>query len=190
MRSLGVREGGMYGDEICWTRRSRYVSLPDQHLEPETDVLTRMPQWQSLTHKSFDHARRPFNDRLALLGRRILELQTSLLLLQQPTPAAASTESDPYIFTHPSLEGLSNLSAPAKTSIINKTRLAQLAGTYGLDKVVRWRPRKSDRLESSGRDVVLAQAVYAVVGAVALRKGGDVAGRVARERVLGPLGLK
>jgi len=68
--------------------------------------------------------------------------------------------------------------------------LAQLAGTYGLDKVVRWRPRKSDRLESSGRDVVLAQAVYAVVGAVALKKGGDVAGRVARERVLGPLGLK
>lgn len=43
---------------------------------------------------------------------------------------------------------------------------------------------------SSGQDVVLAQTVYAVVGAVALRKGGDVAGRVARERVLGPLGLK
>lgn len=156
-------------------------------------MLTRVkPQWQTLTHKSFDHARRPFNDRLALLGRRILELQTSLLLLQQPLPHKVSEaiRLDPYIYSHPSLTGLSNLSSPSKTSVVNKASLSRLATTYGLDKVVRWRPKKSDRLESSGRDVVLAQSVYAVVGAVALRKGGDVAGRVARERVLAPLGLK
>lgn len=151
-------------------------------------VLTES-QWQTLTHKSFDHGRRPFNDRLALLGRRILELQTSLLLLQQPSPSP-SADSDPYIYNHPSLTGLSNLTVPAKTSLVNKERLAQLGKTYGLDKVVRWRPKQSGRMGSSGQDVVLAQTVYAVVGAVALRKGGDVAGRVARERVLGPLGLK
>lgn len=153
------------------------------------DLLDEEVKWQTLTHKSFDHGRRPFNDRLALLGRRILELQTSLLLLQQPSPSP-SADSDPYIYNHPSLTGLSNLTVPAKTSLVNKERLAQLGKTYGLDKVVRWRPKQSGRMGSSGQDVVLAQTVYAVVGAVALRKGGDVAGRVARERVLGPLGLK
>lgn len=39
-------------------------------------------------------------------------------------------------------------------------------------------------------DVVLAQAVYAIVGAVALQRGGDVAVKVAKERILAPLGLK
>jgi large subunit ribosomal protein L15 len=76
------------------------------------------------------------------------------------------------------------------TSPHTQNRLAQLAGTYGLDKVVRWKPRKTDRLESSGVDVVLAQTIYAIVGAVALQKGGDVAIQVARERVLAPLGLR
>jgi large subunit ribosomal protein L15 len=64
-----------------------------------------------------------------------------------------------------------------------------LAGTYGLDRVVRWKPRKTDRLESSGVDVVLAQTIYAIVGAVALQKGGDVATKLAKERILAPLGL-
>lgn len=65
-----------------------------------------------------------------------------------------------------------------------------MAGTYGLDKVVRWKPRKTDRLESSGVDVVLAQTIYAIVGAVALQKGGDVATKLTKERILAPLGLK
>jgi large subunit ribosomal protein L15 len=64
-----------------------------------------------------------------------------------------------------------------------------LAGTYGLDRVVRWKPRKTDRLESSGVDVVLAQTIYAIVGAVALQNGGDVATKLAKERILAPLGL-
>lgn len=146
-------------------------------------------QWQSLTHKSFDHARRPFNDKLAFLGKRIVDLQTSLLLLSQPL-ASRQSSSDPHVYTHPSLTTLPNLTPYVKTSTTSKPRLAQLAGSYGLDKVVRWKPRKSDRLESSGVEVVMAQAVYAIVGAVALQRGGDAAAKVAKERVLGPLGLK
>ena len=44
-------------------------------------------------------------------------------------------------------------------------------------------------LEGSGLPIVISQALYAIVGAVALQKGGDVANSVARERVLEPLGL-
>lgn len=74
--------------------------------------------------------------------------------------------------------------------MLDKKRLANIARQYGMEKVVRWKPARSDKLVESGQEAVLAQAVYAVVGAVALRLGGDVAGRVARERVLEPLGLK
>ena len=69
-------------------------------------------------------------------------------------------------------------------------RLAKLAQRYGMDKVVRWRPKKTGNLEGSGVESVLAQTVYSVIGAVALQRGGEVAARVARERVLGPLGLR
>jgi large subunit ribosomal protein L15 len=149
-----------------------------------------MLQWQSLTHKSFDHGRRPFNDKLAFLGKRILDLQTSLLLLSQPVARTVDSAPNRHLFSHPSLNGLENITSNAKHNTLDKRRLSQLAGSYGFGKVVRWKPRKTDRLESSGSDVVMAQAVYAVVGAIALTKGGDVAVRVARERILAPLGLK
>jgi large subunit ribosomal protein L15 len=44
-------------------------------------------------------------------------------------------------------------------------------------------------LDHSGIDVVLTTTVYAIIGAVALQRGSEVAGRVARERVLKPLGV-
>jgi large subunit ribosomal protein L15 len=36
---------------------------------------------------------------------------------------------------------------------------------------------------------VLTSAIYAIIGAVALQRGGDVAAAVAREKVLKPLGI-
>lgn len=44
--------------------------------------------------------------------------------------------------------------------------------------------------EGSGIDVVLTQALYAIVGAISLQNGGEVANRIARERILAPLGLR
>lgn len=44
-------------------------------------------------------------------------------------------------------------------------------------------------LEASGIEVVLTTTMYAVVGAIALQKGGDVAAQVTRDRILKPLGI-
>ena len=59
-----------------------------------------------------------------------------------------------------------------------------------MDKVVRWKPKKSDNLQGSGVETVLAHTVYSIIGALALQRGGEVAARTARERVLLPLGLR
>lgn len=45
-------------------------------------------------------------------------------------------------------------------------------------------------LQASGIELVMAHTMYAIVGAVSLEKGGAVATKVARERILEPLGLK
>lgn len=45
-------------------------------------------------------------------------------------------------------------------------------------------------LPLSGVRKVASEALYAIVGAVALQKGGDVANNVVRERILWQLGLQ
>lgn len=151
-------------------------------------MLTRL-QWLAVTHKSFDHARRGFNDRLAFLGKRIVDVQTSMALLNAPpTPGMQFSAED--VYQHPALEGLENVTTFAKNAVLERTRLAKLASTYGIDKVVRWKPKKSDNLQGSGVDTVLAHTMYSIIGALALQRGGEVAAKTARERILRPLGLR
>jgi large subunit ribosomal protein L15 len=38
--------------------------------------------------------------------------------------------------------------------------------------------------------MVLTQAVYAIVGAIALERGGAEANRIVRERIIAPLGVR
>lgn len=94
------------------------------------------------------------------------------------------------MYKHPALQGVENVSTLSRHNVLAPNRLAQLAVGYGVDKVVRWKPRKSDNLQSSGINTVLAHTVYSIIGALALQRGGEVAARTARERVLQPLGLR
>lgn len=146
-------------------------------------------QWLAVTHKSFDHARRGFNDRLAFLGKRIVDFQTSIALLNSPpTPGLQPPPQD--VYQHAALQGLESLTSFTKQTVLEKSRLARLAKSYGIDKVVRWKPKKSDNLEGSGVDTVLAHTMYSIIGALALQRGGEVAAQTARDRILKPLGLK
>ena len=41
----------------------------------------------------------------------------------------------------------------------------------------------------SGLEVVAAQALYSIIGAISLERGGEVANRVVKEKILQPLGI-
>ena len=71
-----------------------------------------------------------------MTGKRIVDLQCSLALLQMPT-----VEGTPQS-THPALLGLENVSSFAKQRTLEKKRLAQVAQQYGLASVMRWTPKK------------------------------------------------
>lgn len=49
--------------------------------------------------------------------------------------------------------------------------------------------KQADNLGGSGVQLVYAQILFAIVGALALQKGGVVANTVARKQILAPLGL-
>ncbi|OJD27657.1 hypothetical protein ACJ73_00945 [Blastomyces percursus] len=162
-------------------------------LGPDGDkMLTEEVKWQTVTHKSFDQGRRGFNERLSYLGKQIVQLQASLSLLESSSVSSPPKFEDPYDrtpFEHPSLQGLDALTVDNKNTMINRTKLAALAEQYKLQEVLRWVPRYRNDLPGSGLEVVLTQAIYAVVGAVALEKGGAVANQVARDSILKPLGF-
>ncbi|KAM0149968.1 hypothetical protein ACHAQE_008780 [Botrytis cinerea] len=165
------------------------------------EVLTDEVKWLAITHKSFDQGRRGFNDRLAYFGAypdlRCEWLNTSLALLQSPvaTKTQLPQETDgqgtevEVPFSHPALDGLPNLTNVKVDDILSKERLANLGTQMGMPDIIRWEPRMKDNLEKSGLELVLATSLYAIIGAIALQKGGDVATRVARERILKPLGI-
>ncbi|KAJ5907076.1 uncharacterized protein N7473_003992 [Penicillium subrubescens] len=156
-------------------------------------VLSDELKWLAVTHKSFDQGRRGFNDRLAFLGKRIVQLQASLALVQNPEAANVAVKTDSHgrtPFSHPALDGLRSLSPETKSFLTDRSKLAELAQKYEMQNVLRWTPRKPDDLKSSGLELVLAHTMYAVIGAVSLEKGGHIANKVAQERILEPLGLK
>ena len=95
-------------------------------LGPKGDkMLSDEVKWLAVTHKSFDHGRRGFNDRLAFLGRRIVSLQTSLAMLSFPQAEPVTDEFGRTPYTHPALSGLPGLSHHAKDALLDRksTRL-------------------------------------------------------------------
>lgn len=48
-------------------------------------------------------------------------------------------------------------------------------------------PPQPENLNASGYDMVLTQAMYAIVGAIALEQGGATANKVSLERIIRPL---
>ena len=45
-------------------------------------------------------------------------------------------------FRHPALEGLESITEHGKATILDKKRVGGLAEQYGLDAVVRWKPKR------------------------------------------------
>lgn len=109
-------------------------------------------KWLAVTHKSFDHGRRGYNERLAFMGRRMMELQTSLALLDRGVGGEKQREhlkrKDAYgrypELDH-ALDGVGNISIYQKEQVLDEKRLAQLGERVGLLEAVRWKPRQVSR---------------------------------------------
>lgn len=113
-------------------------------------MLPEDVKWLAITHKSFDQGRRGFNERLTVLGRRIVELQTSLALLEAPRGKSSRYQGQVDVFgrapfVHPQTESVGNVTLEAKKAITDKRRMAQLAEKYRVGEVLRWHPKMVKR---------------------------------------------
>ncbi|KAF9768513.1 hypothetical protein IL306_014190 [Fusarium sp. DS 682] len=152
-------------------------------------LLPEELKWLAVTHKSFDQGRRGFNDRLALLGRMTLVMETTKTIVAQDPMGAPNFDDgfDRQPFMHPNLQSVDNLSIKGPKDVVGKDKLSGLAAEVGLIDVVRWKPKQVQKLRTSGADVVLNGAIMAIIGAVTLQHGAVVASQVIRERILSRL---
>jgi large subunit ribosomal protein L15 len=140
-------------------------------------------------------------------GKRIVDLHTSLAILNR-NDGTFSHPPDSYQrtpFQHPGVDLLPRLTEKIKLSMTDRKRMADFAVQIGLLTVLRWKPRivskqwpsciranpwKADNLHASGVETAVSQALYAIVGAIALQRGGEVASRIVKDRILGQMGFK
>ncbi|ELQ33159.1 RNase III domain-containing protein [Pyricularia oryzae Y34] len=128
-------------------------------------------KWLSVTHKSYDQGRRGFNSRLALHVQRAEPSTEDVVETRQP-------------FEHPALARVNNLAHVNYRDIVDQVKLARLGMEYGLHEVVRWQPRAISSINSSGMQKVMKDCIYAIIGAISMQHGAEVARRVCRERVI------
>ena len=110
-------------------------------------VLPEDIKWLAVTNKTFDQGRRGFNERLAFFGRKIVEMQSSLALLDANREAwwyKSKGKVDTFgrqPFVHPQTVVAAKVTTEARDAITETRRLAQLAESYGARNVIRWNPR-------------------------------------------------
>ncbi|RKF72897.1 putative rnase iii domain protein [Golovinomyces cichoracearum] len=138
-------------------------------------LLSEEIKWLAITHKSFEQGARGFNDRLAFL----VSVESQSINVSEP--------DERIPFRHPALEGLPNLFHPSLAEILSKKRLAVFAASLGMKSIIRWYPRMKHDLNASGIEAVLVTSLYAIVGALALEKGGQVSTELSRKYIIEPL---
>ncbi|KOS17215.1 54S ribosomal protein L15 [Escovopsis weberi] len=152
-------------------------------------MLPEELKWLAVTHKSFDYGRRGFNDRLALMGRMTMLMEATKEIVSQG-PQEGSMVPDQFDRTpveNQQLLSVDNLNIQGPKDVIAKEKLFSLADKVGLLDVVRWKPRLTRKLESSGVETVLNSAILGIVGALTLQHGSVVASQLVRERILAQL---
>ncbi|KAI5844168.1 ribonuclease-III-like-domain-containing protein, partial [Tricharina praecox] len=169
-----------------------YLKLFGKDLGLSEDV-----KWQAVTHKTFDHGRQPFNSKLKFLGKRLLQTQISIHLLsvplkggpKEPKPSVyksleGSLYQNPEPFVHEDYKSLENITGARIEGLMSESRLMPLIEEVGLPNVMRWKPAEISDLKRSGQQPVALECLFAITGAVALQKGGDVAVQFIRDRIL------
>lgn len=128
---------------------------------------------QALVHRSYlnEHSDFPVghNERLEFLGDAVLELiVTEYLFLNYPE----KTEGELTDW---------------RASLVNAKTLSQIAKEIELDKYLFLSKGEAKETASKGRQYILADAMEALIGAIYLDQGWDVAQRVISELVLSKL---
>ncbi len=132
---------------------------------PESPFDSAVAQ-QMMTHKSFDHGKQGYNEKLAFIGRRVLYHHLALYIASRPSSSQSAIEGkDIEVLTRDIL----------RRTMEVKYSLGPLAVSLGIVPVMRWKPARESSLSQSGDAKVAAECLQAIVGASEMVRGGAFA---------------
>ncbi|KAM9926903.1 hypothetical protein OXX59_002895 [Metschnikowia pulcherrima] len=130
---------------------------------------------QVLTHKSFAHGMKPYNEKLSVMGSKLANLFLGKYVLENDTQNATAVGG----------KNLDVLGTPMAKELGGRMALGVFAKKTALNSVMFWKSyNHSLSFEESGELKVSAQMMYAMVGAVAFVHGKRAAEAFLREKLL------
>lgn len=114
---------------------------------------------QAVTHKSFAHGKKPYNEKLAIMGNHLLRLETSRAVVDESFDVHSNA-----------------LELPASSFITSK--VCQLAA---FQNAIFWKPASETR---SGERTVYSKTINALIGAVMVEHGLPKAQEFIKQRLL------
>lgn len=161
--------------------------LGDEFYLPDATLL------QTLTHKSFAHGKKPYNEKLAILGKEYLKMHTSDYAVSQDTESPLSINNKNFDIVPQAMEILSSASVTSEVCKIS-----------GIAKNIFWKKRdevsilnpSNDSVDEvltsfqnlaekeAGAPTVYSKTIFALVGAVLLQHGQRKANAFVNQKLL------
>lgn len=130
---------------------------------------------QVLTHKSFGNGIKAYNEKLVVLGLKVLSLFLAKYVIEQPTQNENAING----------KNLDVLGTRVAKELGSKTALGVFAKQHNLNQTMFWKLHNHHlSFEASGEMKISAHVVYALVGAVAFVHGKKIAEQFVREKLL------
>ncbi|KAF3992316.1 hypothetical protein FT663_01153 [Candidozyma haemuli var. vulneris] len=130
---------------------------------------------QVLTHKSFGNGIKVYNEKLVVMGSKVLSLFLAKHVIEQQTSNENAING----------KNLDVLGTPVAKELGGKTSLGLFAKQHNLNQNMFWKSHNHHlTFESSGEMKVSAHMMYALVGAVAYVHGKKSAEEFVREKFL------
>lgn len=170
---------GLKKDEALYMKNPHGIEYPGnaetfaplQELLSSEYALPEELMLQALTHKSFAHGKKPYNERLAILGKQLLRMETSRATAQS---AAQGTQE--------SINGHNfDVNERAIELLSSSPTLSQVCRLAKLEKSIFWRPADTGK---GGEATIYSTSLSAVVGAVLLQHGAEKAIEFIRTRLM------
>ncbi|CAI4906472.1 CGH_3_HP_G0021310.mRNA.1.CDS.1 [Saccharomyces cerevisiae] len=150
----------------CQDKVRSILQLPKYGINLSNELIL-----QCLTHKSFAHGSKPYNEKLNLLGAQFLKLQTSIHSLKNGSPAESCENGQLSL-------QFSNLGTKFAKELTSKNTACTFVKLHNLGPFIFWKmrdPIKDGHI--NGETTIFASVLNAFIGAILSTNGSEKAAK-------------
>ncbi|CAN3353674.1 large ribosomal subunit protein mL57 [Diutina catenulata] len=177
-RVAGLKRDPAVAGAITTGTQPRYdtqAAAPIQSFLTEKYQIAPELALQVLTHKSYLNGIKPYNEKLAAMGQKCVNLYFAKYVTEAPTQSEVAVNG----------HNLDVLGSPMARELSGKLAMGLFAKTQGFSEVMFWKSANHElSFEASGEMSVSAHVMYALIGAVTLTHGKKAAEQFIHEKLL------